>query len=432
MRPFRHIILGILVFFPVAASHAEIRTVIDRNDNEHASAAFKFERVPLPSPNNAASTAKFTIVDGRRDSNGGDLDQLNDGQLPTGADQPADNFFFSQRSNGGRLLMDLGHVIDIKEIDTYSWHTDSRAPQVYTLYASDGAAVEFNARPKRPTDPGKSGWKLVADVDSRPKEGAQGGQYGIKISDSDGSIGKFRYLLFDISQTESADAFGNTFYSEICVIDRHAPAVANAPASQPAANSKYQIIIDTSETPELADWAQTKLRPVLEKWYPIIVDDLPSEGFTAPKRFTVKFIKDMKGVADTTGTRVRCAAPWFKQELHGEAVGAVVHEMVHVVQQYHSRNNPGWLVEGIADYIRWFNYEPQSLRPHPNLARAKYTDSYRTTAAFLNYVIRTHDKGIVMKLNAVMRQGKYEPAVWKQFTGKTVDELWDEYVTATQ
>lgn len=90
--------------------------------------------------------------------------------------------------------------------------------------------------------------------------------------------------------------------------------------------------------------------------------------------------------------------------------------------------NPAWLVEGIADYIRWFLYEPPSLRPRPDPARAKYTDSYRTAGAFLDYVVRAHDKEIVKKLNAAMRQGRYAPELWKTYTGKTVDELWAEYV----
>lgn len=130
---------------------------------------------------------------------------------------------------------------------------------------------------------------------------------------------------------------------------------------------KYEIVFDTSETPELRPWVDAALRPVCQKWYPRIVAMLPSEGYTAPRRFTVTFRKEMKGVAYTTGTRIVCAADWFGKNLKGEAAGAVVHEMVHVVQQYRQvkggNRNPGWLVEGMADYIRWFKYEPPSLRP---------------------------------------------------------------------
>lgn len=212
---------------------------------------------------------------------------------------------------------------------------------------------------------------------------------------------------------------------------RASPA-ATAPATAPAG---YVIDIDTSETPELNEWAETKLRPVLEAWYPIIVKTFPSEGYTAPKKMTVVFRAKMDGVANTSrGTLITCAAPWFSKNLEGEAVGAVVHELVHVVQQYGygrtrgGTRNPTWLVEGVADYLRWFKYEPPAKRPHPNPARAKYTDSYRVTAAFLEYCAAVHDHEIVVKLNAAMREGRYTPELWKDYTGKTVDELWDQYI----
>jgi hypothetical protein len=70
----------------------------------------------------------------------------------------------------------------------------------------------------------------------------------------------------------------------------------------------YEIVIDTTETPDLTDWAVKDLAPVLQKWYPQIVQMLPSEGFQAPKRFVVFFSRTMQGVAATDGTRVSCAA----------------------------------------------------------------------------------------------------------------------------
>ena len=158
---------------------------------------------------------------------------------------------------------------------------------------------------------------------------------------------------------------------------------------------------------------------------------LPSSGYTAPRRVSVTFRKDMRGVAGTSGTRIACAGDWFRRNLDGEAVGAVVHELVHVIQRYgrvrNGNSNPGWLVEGVADYIRWFHFEPPSQRPRPNPATAHYTDSYRTTAAFLNFVAETQDQDVVKKLNTAMREGRYTAELWKEYTGKTVDELWEEY-----
>lgn len=206
------------------------------------------------------------------------------------------------------------------------------------------------------------------------------------------------------------------------------PATTRGAATAP----KYEIVIDYSETPDLKDWVETQLRPTLEAWYPKIVRMLPSEGYTHPQKMTVTFKKEMEGVAYATGgARVFCAYPWFVKNLKGEAVGAVVHELVHVAQNYGARGrggnrNPGWLVEGVADYVRWHKYEPaekrRKIRP-----TAKYTDSYHVTAAFLEYVATNHDHEIVVKLNAAMREGRYTPDLWKDYTGQTIDDLWAQY-----
>lgn len=213
-----------------------------------------------------------------------------------------------------------------------------------------------------------------------------------------------------------------------CLCGTRGAAPADAQTWTTADGQKYEITIDTSETPELKDWAD-RMRPVFEKWYPILVEYLPSEGYSAPKQLSITF-KDMKGVAYTSGTRIVCALAWFKARPDDE--GAIIHELAHVVQQYHGRGNPGWLVEGVADYLRWFKYEPVSKRPRPNPARAKYTNGYRTTAAFLEYVAATHEHEIVVRLNHAMRQGRYSPDLWKEYTGETLDELWDEYIKTLQ
>ena len=426
---------------------AEVKVVVAHNDNESTSPGFKFKDVPPPSRSNAASDAKFLIVDGRRDSSGGSLEQLHDGRGPTEADQPGENFFFRAGTDGGRISIDMGAVTEIRQVNTYSWHPGSRGPQVYKLYASDGRASGFNDQPKRGTDPASCGWELVAKIDTRPKEGEPGGQYGVSISDSDGILGKYRHLLFDISRTEDEDGFGNTFYSEIGVID--AKATNNAVASQSplktiketfeAAGGKYHFTIDMTQAPDLSGWATNQLAPVLQEWYPKIVAMLPSDGYEAPTNFSIVFRDRRNGVASTSGTRITCIAPWYRKELKGEAIGSVVHELVHVVQQYGraerkpgAKESPGWLVEGLADYIRWFDYEPTSVGAEVrNLDRARYNASYRVTANFLNWVVAKNGPDLIPKLNAAMREGKYEPGLWRQTTGRTVEELgasWKEEV----
>ncbi len=425
-------------------SRADVQVAVDHNDLDHSTAEFKFKSVPSPVKTNAAINAKFSVVDGEKDSNSAELDVLHDGKLPTEQDQPDQNFFFNAGTDGGRIGIDLGSVIDIKQVNTYSWHVDTRAPQVYSLYAADGTAEKFNAAPKNDVDPTTVGWKLIARVDTRPKTGDTGGQYGVSISDSAGTLGKFRYLLLAATRTESDDDFGNTFFSEVNVVD--AGEMLNTPDKGGNADKKlvefsggkYSVLIDTQETPDLTDWAQNQLAPVVVEWYPKLVEMLPSPGYTAPTHFSITFKADMKGVAYTQGTRIVGAADWYRRNLNGEAKGSLVHEMVHVVQQYgsarrtnpHPNPNPGWMVEGIPDYIRWYDYEPRSggtkIDQHA-LASAKYDGSYRVSANFLNYVVEKYDKNLIVEMNQSMREGRYDEADWKKLTGKTVQELGDEW-----
>ena len=69
-----------------------------------------FPSVPAHATNDAATAAKFRLVDGDRDPNGGDLAVLHDGRVPSHDDQPAANFFFRAGIDGGRILIDLGKV----------------------------------------------------------------------------------------------------------------------------------------------------------------------------------------------------------------------------------------------------------------------------------------------------------------------------------
>jgi len=211
-------VAAILLLSCTPDASPQVKVTVDRNTGPDATRDFKFKRVPSPAKDDVAAKAKMTLVVGKQDPNGPGLRALNDGVLPAGEDQPGANFFFDSDTDGGRFLIDLGSTIEIAQVNSYSWHPGSRGPQVYNLYASDGADPNFNAAPDAKTDPRAVGWKLVAGVDTRPKQGEEGGQYGVSITDTRGSLGKYRYLLFDCVPTESDDPWGNTFYSEIDVV----------------------------------------------------------------------------------------------------------------------------------------------------------------------------------------------------------------------
>jgi hypothetical protein len=187
-----------------------------------------------------------------------------------------------------------------------------------------------------------------------------------------------------------------------------------------------QVTVDVSEVPELKDWAD-KAKALVEKWHPLISDMLKSDGFTPPAEVRLVFKKDMRGVAYSAGRTITIAARWVKG--HPDDYGMVVHELTHVVQAYRRPGrNSGWLVEGIADYVRFFHYEPG-----PNIGRfnpkgASYRDGYRTAARFLAWIEKEHDKEIVAKLNRALRKGEYKDELFQDYTGKGLDELWAEFL----
>ena len=198
----------------------DVKVTIDHNPNNAANRDFKFKHVPSPLKDDAAAKAKLVLVDGDLDANGADLVAVTDGVLPTDRDEPAANFFFNAGTNGGRFRFEFATAIDVAQVNTYSWHPGSRGPQVYKLYGSDGLDPKFNVNPARTVDPAAVGWTLIGSVNTITTNGLSGGQYAVSITNASGSLGKYRHLLFDCYVTEMNDDFGNTFYSEIDVVEK--------------------------------------------------------------------------------------------------------------------------------------------------------------------------------------------------------------------
>lgn len=206
------------------------------------------------------------------------------------------------------------------------------------------------------------------------------------------------------------------------------PAASAEKASRaPAAKApELEVALDTSDAPEMALWA-APVKIICEQAYPLLLEHLGAPGFEPPTKAKI-VVKNMKGIAGTAGATIYCSAAYFKE--HPDDAGAVVHELCHVVQDYGGKPVPGWVTEGIADYVRWFCWEPASRRPRANLRGAKYTDSYQTTAAFFDWIVRTKDETFVRRLNAAAREGRFKIELFQEYTGKTVDELWSEFAAS--
>ena len=188
---------------------------------------------------------------------------------------------------------------------------------------------------------------------------------------------------------------------------------------------KYPVefVVDASDAPEMKDWADKAAR-ICEREYPLLCEDLKSDGWKPSRVITLTLQGRYPGVAATSGDRITGSVRYFKS--HPDDFGAMVHETVHTIQGLRGVENPGWLVEGVADYERFFKYEPGKAGPvDPD--KAHYDGSYRVTAAFLNYVSEKYDKELVRKLNAHLRAGDYSDGLFKVLTGKTLKELDGEW-----
>lgn len=218
-------------------------------------------------------------------------------------------------------------------------------------------------------------------------------------------------------------------------------ASTSAPSSETSSASEYSWIgkatnaqgetlatikVDTSQAPDLEAWGRHAGELCVE-WYPKICELLASDGFVPPQSVRLRF-RDESGVAATGGNTISINANYVRHATND--FGMVIHELTHVVQSYHRGRVPGWLTEGIADYIRLAHFEPQARRPRINPDRASYRDAYKTTAIFLEWAENKYDKALVRKLNSAAREGQYGNDLFKDYTGKTVDELWQEF-TAT-
>ncbi len=144
----------------------------------------------------------------------------------------------------------------------------------------------------------------------------------------------------------------------------------------------------------------------------------------------VVFVMDPQydGIAAAGNGTIRFNPEWFKKN-PGD-IDIVTHEGMHIVQAYPGDAGPGWITEGIADYVRFVNgvdnaganWSLPALKPDQH-----YENAYRITARFFYWMEKNIKKGTMAKLDKAMRTKTYNADFWKEQTGKTVDELWDLY-----
>ena len=157
---------------------------------------------------------------------------------------------------------------------------------------------------------------------------------------------------------------------------------------------------------------------------------LDSPWEDVPKTIVVVYKTDPRGVPGyALGNCLTLNTQWV---LHNreESVGMFIHELSHVVQRYPG-GNPGWLVEGLADLIRY------ELSPADDVwvrrtdaidpKHSDYRHAYGEAAKFLAWIQKTHAPGLEGKLSRAMHDGKYRDELWTEIAGKDLAALWSEY-----
>jgi hypothetical protein len=105
-------------------------------------------------------------------------------------------------------------------------------------------------------------------------------------------------------------------------------------------------------------------------------------------------------------------------------IGVMHHEIAHYYQ-VNTSGAPGWIIEGMADFVR-FKSGYNSLNPRSK--GGSYKDGYTNTAYFLWYLDDKYPNFVrQIELDLHGPSNSWDPNYFPNKTGKTVDDLWDEY-----
>lgn len=197
--------------------------------------------------------------------------------------------------------------------------------------------------------------------------------------------------------------------------------------AKPAA-PEYRLEIDLSADETLAPTAE-KLREVFQEGYPNLVGRFQNPRRTVQTTVPLEFRKGLPHPAHAAGGRLVFSVEWFQKNPND--LGVMTHELTHIVQSY-PRGNPGWLVEGVADYARHLygpKSDPWKIPARLVAGRHKYQQGYGVTARFLVW-LEERKPGIVDELHRRMQNGAFKMEAFEELAGKNVDGLWEECVAS--
>jgi hypothetical protein len=220
---------------------------------------------------------------------------------------------------------------------------------------------------------------------------------------------------------------------------------------------KIQALIDISCAADVRDYA-VRSQALIAEFYPAINTQLHGKDHPLPFPFVaIVFEPGLAYPAFTSGNIIHAKCTTIAA-MKDDYRGMIVHELAHVVQRYASRPAAaGWVVEGIADYVRHKDFE-RDIRPtlridqdgrlygygeaepynrslqndHVDLTRKGYLRSYTIASSFLFWLEVSKNQNIVTVLNLALTEGRYSDELFQQSCGKPLDALWAEFVAASK
>lgn len=142
-------------------------------------------------------------------------------------------------------------------------------------------------------------------------------------------------------------------------------------------------------------------------------------------------VEDYAGIASTSGATLRLSTSYIQQQhdagidIQREIAGILRFTTSLVYQHDGSGSVPGWLMTGIADYVR---LESGYLDRGVRSKGGRYDDNSQTTAFFLQY-LTLRRPSLVQELNLRLAPGEpaYADGLFGALLGSELPALWDEY-----
>ena len=211
------VLASLAILLPSVAAQVSVTTEVDYGADREATGTFVFDTVPSNSSTDLANGLTFKVLDGSPHAASGPISVLTDGSAQMNWDSVPESFFTTDDTTHIRIQVGFASVQNIGQINTFSWHRNSRSRQqyrVYTALAPSNNAPDFTAAAfQDDTALAQLGYTAIASVDTGSHSG---GQAGASI---DGNIGLSLYILFDIQPHYLSGVQRSTFHGEIDIVD---------------------------------------------------------------------------------------------------------------------------------------------------------------------------------------------------------------------